>query len=214
MTIPEIRTLTWTEIELAPERAGVYAWYSRLRISKADIQNVVSQVSNAKDEQEARVAIEQALDRFVFNPYRESPYRVLLRGQLKPKFSGDVQHEPSRSDSLVTRLAKNPQRLNTVAELLSTAAPAFTSPLYIGMATNLRNRLRTHKNKITEFRDQRTEADGDSSPEAGFARQVVARGFDPTNLFVHVAEIDVDTGEHNDIENILNRINYPIFGRN
>jgi hypothetical protein len=49
---------------------------------------------------------------------------------------------------------------------------------------------------------------------AGFANQVIARNFDPTNLFVHVAEVNVDTGEHNDLENILNRINYPIFGRN
>jgi hypothetical protein len=210
----QFRVLGWTEIELAPPRTGVYAWYSRMRISKADVNDTISRVKAAVDSQTAHNLIENALDRFIFNPYRESPYRVLLRGQLKPKFIGDVEHEPSRSDSLVTRLARNPERLHVIAALLGDAAPAFTSPLYIGMAVNLRARLRTHKSKITEFREQRTNTEADSTPEAGFARQVVDRGFDPTNLFVHIAEVDVEAGEHNDIENILNRINYPIFGRN
>lgn len=214
MTMNSTRTLNWTEIETAPERAGVYAWYARLKISKADISDTINRVTASKDEQSARLIIEDALDRFVFNPYRESPYKVLLRGQLKPKFVGNVEHEPSRSDSLVARLIKNPARLRIISELLGEAAPAFTSPLYIGMAANLRARLKTHKYKITEFREQHSSVDDDGTPEAGFARQVVSRGFDPTNLFVHVAEMDVDTGEHNDIENILNRINYPIFGRN
>ncbi len=210
----KLRVLGWTEIELAPARTGVYAWYSRIQISKADINDIVSKVKSAADPQTARTLIENALDRFVFNPYRESPYRVLLRGQLKPKFIGDVEHEPSRSDSLVTRLTQNPERLHVIAALLGDAAPSFTSPLYIGMAANLRTRLKTHKNKITEFRELRANTEADSTPEAGFARQVVDRNFDPTNLFVHIAEVDVETGEHNDIENILNRINYPIFGRN
>lgn len=210
----QFRVLSWTEIELAPSRAGVYAWYSRMRISKADINEIISKVKSAPDQQTARTIIENALDRFVFNPYRESPYRVLLRGQLKPRFVGDVEHEPSRSDSLVTRLAQNPERLHAIAALLGEAAPAFTSPLYIGMAGNLSTRLKTHKSKIIEFREQRNTTEADGTPEAGFARQVVDRGFDPTNLFVHIAEVDVEAGEQNDIENILNRINYPIFGRN
>jgi hypothetical protein len=212
----DVSALTWTEIELAPETAGVYAWYSRLLISRADIDEIIRRILAAKtvDEQRARAAVEDALDRFVFNPYRESPYRVQLRGPLKPRFAGEVAHEPSKSDSLVSRLVKTPERFRTVAEVLGAAAPAFTAPLYIGMATNLRNRLRAHKNKIADLRDLRHAHDNDDSAEAGFAKQVVARGFDPTNLFVHVTEVSVDTGEHNDIENILNRINYPIFGRN
>lgn len=211
-----IRTLSWTEIEQAPEAAGVYAWYSKLQISKADVADFVTKVTNAKarDEQEARLLVEAALDRFIFNPYRESPYQVILSGQLKPRFNGEIKHEPSRSDSLVARLVKSPERFIAVAQVLSVVAPAFTAPLYIGMAANLRIRLRNHKRKIIEYRNQHRSPDLDESVEAGFARQVAARGFDPTNLFVHVTEVNVDTGEQNDIENILNRINYPIFGRN
>lgn len=213
---PAVRVLTWSEIELAPETPGVYAWYSRLVISKADIDGIVKRVQTARQDSDAkaRAEVEDALDRFIFSPYRETPYKVALRGQLKPKFSGEVLHEPSKSDSLIERLASNPERFRTIAEVLKSAAPWFTAPLYIGMAINLRSRLKQHRNKIVELRDLQGLASIEDAAEAGFANQVVARNFDPSNLFVQIAEVDVDTGEHNDLENILNRINYPIFGRN
>lgn len=216
MNVPVGRALTWSEIDLAPETPGVYAWYSRLVISKADIEAIVKRVNEAKliGEAKAREEVEDALDRFIFSPYRETPYQVALRGQLKPKFSGEVAHEPGRSESLVGRLAANPERFRAISDILKTAAPWFTAPLYIGMAINLRSRLKQHRNKIVELRDLQGHGSIDDATEAGFANQVVARNFDPTNLFVHIAEVNVDTGEHNDLENILNRINYPIFGRN
>jgi len=216
MKVPVGRALTWSEIDLAPETPGVYAWYSRLVISKADIDSIFKRVTEAKriGDARARAEVEDALDRFIFSPYRETPYQVALRGQLKPKYSGEVSHEPSKSESLVGRLAANPERFRAISEILKTAAPWFTAPLYIGMAINLRSRLKQHRNKIVELRDLQGHGSFDEVTEAGFANQVVARNFDPTNLFVHIAEVNVDTGEHNDLENILNRINYPIFGRN
>lgn len=216
MKVPVGRALTWSEIDLAPETPGVYAWYSRLVISKADIDAVVKRVNEAKlsSDAKAREEVERALDRFIFSPYRETPYQVALRGQLKPKFTGEVTHEPSRSESLIGRLAAEPERFRAISDILKTAAPWFTAPLYIGMAINLRSRLKQHRNKIIELRDLQGHWSADDVTEAGFANQVVARNFDPTNLFVHIAEVNVETGEHNDLENILNRINYPIFGRN
>lgn len=216
MNVAETQALSWSEIDLAPENPGVYAWYSRLVISKADLDDIVGRVATAKlqSEQFAYEEVRRALDKFIFGPYRESPYRVSLRGQLKPRFSGEVEHEPPKADTLVSRLVQDPERINVVADVLRRAAPWFTAPLYIGMAANLRTRLRQHKSKIIELRDARTDLGTPDTTEAGFANQVVARNFDPTNLFVHVAEMHVENTEYNDIENILNRINYPIFGRN
>ncbi len=216
MKVETGQALGWSEIELAPETSGVYAWYARLVIGKADVDLVIKRVEEAKMKSEAiaRSEVEAALDRFVFSPYRESPYKVSLRGQLKPKFAGEVFHEAARSDSLVTRLVTSPERFRAVADILKNAAPWFTAPLYIGMATNLRSRLKQHKAKIVELRDTWNGAASDEPMDAGFANQVVARGFDPTHLFVHFAEVSLVSGEQNDIENILNRINYPIFGRN
>ncbi len=216
MKLADGHALAWPEIDLAPETPGVYAWYSRLIVSRADIEAVIRRIEDAKhkDVSSARAEVEAALERFIFSPYQESPYKVSLRGQLKPKYSGEVFHEPASSDSLVERLIETPERFRVIAEILKSAAPWFTAPLYIGMASNLRKRLLQHKTKIVELRDSWSGSIVEVPPEAGFANQVVARGFDPTNLFVHVAQIHDATGEHNDIENILNRINYPIFGRN
>ena len=216
MKIETSQALAWSEIDLAPKTSGIYAWYSHLAISNADIEDVIKRITEAKQfgDAAARTEVEDALDRFIFNPYRETSYQVSLRGQLKPKYSGEVAHEPSKSDSLVARLAGHPERFRAISDVLKTAAPWFTAPLYIGMAVNLHSRLRQHKNKIVELRELGSGGSKDESIEAGFANQVVARNFDPTSLFVHIAEVSVDTGEHNDLENILNRINYPIFGRN
>lgn len=218
MIVETTIALDWSEIELAPEKPGVYAWYSKMVISKADIEDVITRTNNAKmhSDQKARDEISQALERFIFGPFRESPYRVQLRGQLKPSYSGEIEYEPSKSDSLISRLVQNPERFRVIASVLKTAAPSFTAPLYIGMSDNLRSRLKRHKSLIVELRDTQTvSASSAQEPlDAGFAKQVVARKFDPTNLFVHIAEVDVESGEESDIENILNRINYPIFGRN
>lgn len=216
MKIPIERALKWSEIDMAPETPGIYAWYASLVISKADVDEIIKNIIAAKklSDANARSVVEAALDRFIFTPYLETPYQVSLRGQLKPKFSGEVYHEPSKADSLVNRLVTQPERFGAISEILKIAAPWFTAPLYIGMAVNLRSRLRQHKNKIIELRDLQSYGETDDISEAGFANQIVARKFDPTNLFVHFSEVRVDTSEHNDLENILNRINYPIFGRN
>lgn len=216
MSMEPYKVLRWSEIDTAPETSGVYAWYSRLAISKADVAAIIKNVKEAqhKGEREARQIVEEALDRFVFGPFRESPYQVTLRGPLKPKYSGPVEHEPAKSESLVGRLASDPERLRPIADILKGAAPWFTAPLYIGMAIDLRQRLRQHRDKISQLREHDGNLNADDSYEAGFARQVVARNFDPTNLFVFYTEIEVESSEHNDIENLLNRINFPIFGRN
>jgi hypothetical protein len=211
------KAYSWMEIEHVPETTGVYAWYSRLQISRADVDSVIADVSaelGRGDELRAKAVVEHALDRFVFGPYRDTPYRVELRGALKPRYGGEVNHEPTRSDSLVDRLTKQPDRFRMIAVILAGVAPGFTAPLYIGMAVNLRSRLRKHKRRIIELRDNGWSPSTEDLSDAGFANQVAARGFEPTNLFVMIAEVPAETSEHNDIENILNRINFPIFGRN
>lgn len=211
------KRLSYTEISVAPETSGVYAWYSSLKIGAQDLKdferNVVDKRSNRS---EAAGYIEEALNNLVFKKYREDDYQIILQGALKPKYEGEAKHMPRASSSLVDRLIEEPARINIIAEAISTAAPYFTAPLYIGMARNLRERLTRHKQLIESLYDSIRSRDGldIKDGDAGFARQVVARGFDPMSLFVHVQEIDVKTNEQVDVESILNRINFPIFGRN
>ena len=53
-----------------------------------------------------------------------------------------------------------------------------------------------------------------SKNDRNFAERVNSRGFILNDLFVCVSEIDSDNGLHNTIENIINRVNHPILGRN
>ena len=48
MKVPVGRALTWSEIDLAPETPGVYAWYSRLVISRADIDAVIKRIAEGR----------------------------------------------------------------------------------------------------------------------------------------------------------------------
>src|SRR5690348_11109404 len=113
-------TLSWSEIDLAPETPGVYAWYVQFSIGRADIEGAIKRTVQASEasEQAAWQEVEATLERFVFEPFRESPYHVSLQGQLKPTFKGEVFHEPSKSDSLISRLVRNPERFRTIADVL------------------------------------------------------------------------------------------------
>ena len=207
----------WRDLATALEEPGVYAWYSNLFVSTADVdqfeQTVIEMRTKGGNVLEY---IQERLDQLIFRRYREDNYQVQLTGALKPRFSGEALHQPTLSPGLLERLAEDPTRFRQIAEALSGAAPAFTAPLYIGMAKSLRERLMKHKTLIERLLDSRSNRgvseidDGD----AGFARQIVARRFDPTNLFVHVRVVNVKSNEQVDVENILNRINFPIFGRN
>jgi hypothetical protein len=209
--------LTYQDIAIAPTGTGVYAWYSSIFIGKRDLETFVNEVNARRVQPEQAVRyVGEELDALIFKRYQEDDYNVTIKGSLKPKYEGTAKHMPSAPKTLVSRLIDQPDRLALIAEALGNAAPYFTAPLYIGMAQNLRERLMRHKSMIDSQLDQtrsRVSTDlGDG--DAGFAKQVVARGFDPMSLFVYVQELDVKNNEHVDLENILNRINFPIFGRN
>lgn len=207
----------WRELSTAPEASGVYAWYAKLLIGSADLADFTDNVNRLSLRgEDPRAYVTEALERLIFRRYHEDNYQVTVSGPLKPRYVGEAAHQTSLSQSLVERLCADPTRLAIIAETLSVAAPAFTAPLYIGMATSLRERLMKHKTLIEKLRDAKSRRSTEEmiDGDAGFARQVVARQFDPTNLFVHVRLVNSLSNEHVDIENVLNRINFPIFGRN
>jgi hypothetical protein len=209
-------TFTWAKLNEAPEVPGVYAWYVRLFLGEADLRSFESAVIDERGRASGRaeLIVSSMLERHFFHPFQEMAYKVRLDGALKPKYRGELEHEPYSSESLVKRLIDDPSRLRQIANVLNMAAPFFTAPLYIGMATNLRTRLLKHKGLINAFADNPGSVGSDEGA-AGFARQVVARGFNPTQLFVACIPIEgIENEEQVDLENILNRINFPIFGRN
>ncbi len=216
--------LQFHQLDQAPEAPGIYAWYHQLVLSDADIEVCLRDIDSATSASDKEAVARRFLEKFVFSYYSETPYLVQIAGALKPTFSGPVPYVSEVSASLVTRIANSPMRLRTLKEALTTMVPVFSSPLYIGMAQNLRSRLRAHKRWIERLGEARLlaeeepsleEPDEDSKVSHSFALEAVRiRGFSTYNLRVFIQDIAIDPDIRVDVENILNRINYPLCGRN
>jgi hypothetical protein len=211
----EIQKYLWAELANVPEMPGVYAWYYSPEITDFDLEKTIEKVRSATNCAEAESVIRTMLDNRLFHHFREEAYTAVVSGQLKPSYTGALEHDTTVSNSLVSRLATDPDRLRSIRDVLALSAPMFASPLYIGMATVLRARLARHKDLIERFRST-VPRDGQATQnsDAGFAWQVAKRKIPPERLFVYTCSIPGADGTAVDIENILNRICYPILGRN
>ncbi len=140
-------------------------------------------------------------------------------------YEGEAQNTFRVSEGLVKRIVEDPSRLSKLKSLLLQCIPNFASPIYIGVAKVLRVRLLRHKSLIEAFANSAAlepldaQLDQDDSDEAvrdsSFARQVSAiRKFNSANLVVSTLPIEVDEDLRYDLENVLNRINFPLCGRN
>lgn len=213
------------ELNQVPQGAGVYAWYYRLQLATRDIEILVENL-NALSTAEQRIErIREFLGQRLFRAFREAPYSVSLEGQMKPAYKGEVFNQSAISESLLLRLAEDPNRLIKLRSLLFDSVPQFASPIYIGVAKSLINRLNRHKSLIekycnaaaTEILDTSDIAEGDEEAERDhtFAHEVAAvRKFNPSNLIVCTMLVEVDEHVRYDLENVLNRINFPLCGRN
>jgi hypothetical protein len=204
----------WADLGNAPEAPGVYAWYYSPEITDFDLERTIEAVRSAHDRAEAERVIRAMLDGRLFHYFREEPYSATIAGPLKPAYTGSLDHDVAASASLVSRLASEPERLRTIRNVLALSAPMFTSPLYIGMATVLKSRLARHKELIERFRSVVPRDGVSRNSDAGFAWQVAKRRIPPERLLVFTCSTTSDDGTAVDVENILNRICYPILGRN
>ena len=209
------RFYSWSELALIPKKPGVYAWYYIVDVPQYDVDKTVTDVERAYesgDQGEAENLVAAFLSKFVFDPFAETPYVATVRGPLKPKYGGELRHEPEPSGDLVSRIAAQPERLRSLHQVLRASVPNFASPIYIGMASNLNDRIGTHKRLIGQYREGKGGSGNDR--DHSFARRVVQRDLKLHGLRVCAEVIESAGDEHLDAENVLNRINYPILGRN
>lgn len=216
----------WTEISRVPSKPGVYAWYYNPEITDFDLEQTIKRIDELTQENNissARETVKNFLEKFLFDYFTEDPYQVSLRGALKPKYEGQINHIPSLSQSLVDRIVFSPDKLKTIKAVIEKSAPFFSSPIYIGMAEDLNKRLHLHKKLIEKYRSEILKAfsfnkvsgnDNKEIRDQSFAWQVCKRNISPAKLFVVIKIIDETEHGYLDIENILNRIHYPLFGRN
>lgn len=211
------------ELNEAPTSSGIYAWYYQIKLTDKDIASCIAEAKQAESEAERCQTVRDFLEQRLFQYYREAPYDVKISGQMKAAYEGSVNHVLPISIDLVKRISENPDRINSLKKLLYEAVPFFASPIYIGVAKNLRKRLQKHRTLIDKYSpdgmfDVYTPQDTDSEDDRAdhsFALEVSRqRNFNPNYLVVFTMDFDAEENLHVDLENILNRINYPLCGRN
>lgn len=212
--------LNWSQIAKAPNKAGVYAWYFRPELTKYDLKSLYIHLSSSEDELFKKKLIKDFLMERLFKYFKQTSYKVDLSGQLKAKYHGEITHEQEISDSLISRIYDKPNRLEAIIKILEESSPLFASPLYVGMSGNIQERLIQHTNIIKKIKDSYRNAriyssdDDLSIEEKNFAQRVVEKEI-PTNRLFVAFQITSDVEDvHVDIENIINRLYYPILGRN
>jgi hypothetical protein len=216
----------FSEVAGAPNTPGVYSWYYRIELTDKDIAKCVEDVE-LESSQEARDELVRAfLETNLFRYYKEVPYFIALSGQLKPRYEGFIAQRADVSQSLIRRLSEAPNNLYELKKTLRLAIPLFASPIYIGVATRLRERLMQHVRLIDQLQHLRASAVDDIHPlpkgasededrDHKFAYEVsMVRGFRPSSLIVNTMELPVNDSIRYELENVLNRINYPLCGRN
>lgn len=209
---------SWHEIGDVPAAPGVYAWYYTPEITAFDLDQITAQILTLREGAgpgAAKQAVRAFLDEAVFSYFREQPYSAHLRGPLKPRYEGQIEHRPTLSESLLDRIVEAPERLATIRSVLEASAPDFASPIYIGMSERLRTRLGNHKALIEKYGELPDPGPSEEDQrDHSFAKEIRARGIPPSRLFVVASVIAGPPGTYVDIENILNRIHYPLLGRN
>ncbi|MDG5771667.1 GIY-YIG nuclease family protein [Mycolicibacterium fortuitum] len=204
----------WEAIASISENPGVYAWYYQPRFTQFD-RSALEQLL-AKENSPG--GVEKFLARHLFRYFEEVPYEVTLHGPLKPTYSGSVVQTRSITPELCQRLADDGQRREVLWNSLELMVPLFAAPLYIGMAKNLRTRLRGHKRLIEgglENLSKNSRNGENSRRDASFAAEVIQRRMAVERLSVYTLELPPESSSSaNDIENLMNRITFPILGRN
>ncbi len=201
------------EVDQSPDRPGIYAWYHEVRITSAEVDRFVERVQSLSPD-DRREHVESYLRQRVFEPYKESPYAVDLKGALKPAYGGKIAHQPHISEATIDALVESPQGIREIRDLLHRMVPVFSSPIYIGVATrSLRIRLLQHQKMLAEYRESPVSNPPTDESHSFAYDAVCERGLSPHDLIVYTLETPVSKKMQLVAEYIFNRLNYPLCGR-
>jgi hypothetical protein len=204
MTSPAPERFSWQDLALVPAVPGLYAWYLEVGLRPADLHDFPTS-------REHLTRLAQRL--------RLPQLRVDAKSHLALRFSGALDHDHlSSGDSGFTALIEttlaDETRRRVFADILARATPALTSPLYIGVATNLNTRIQTHSQMIERLSD----FDPKDDPAYSFAREVVHRQIPQRKLVVYILplegdDVPLEREVAEAAESLLNRMFFPILGR-
>jgi hypothetical protein len=213
----QMNLIEWSHINVhsIPSKSGVYAWYYRQKIGDKDVNVLIEKLNIVSDANEKKVIVEDFIVNFVFKFFKEDPYKIEISGPLKPSYKGEIDNIMPISSSMIDKIVAKPELIKSIQKTLNELSHEFFSPLYIGMSSNLSERITKHKSLIEYYTAHGVFGDHEGDlGDKNFASRVALRNFIPSQLMVVVKLVPIEDDLHNVVENILNRINYPILGRN
>lgn len=141
--------LSALQLDRAPSSPGIYAWYANVALSESDwkprmregvdtaetfLINAINDYARAHQHGSIRLR-------------GQGGYHLTWKGELKQENVSDSQEQTSTTnlESHLSEISRNPEDRKLLSALLKSAPPVFASPLYIGVATNLKQRLAEHR---------------------------------------------------------------------
>lgn len=227
------------EVEQAPAGPGIYAWYANMLIGELDWK---MDIAGGADQAVGRFlsSLQQFADIYEplsINVRGSSAYGAAWDGELVPEYAprrlSAVVHDQAEADGdtngekgglgSLRRVAFSETDRGLLAEVLASAVPYFASPLYIGMATNLRERLLQHRKDFTTMKDllasHPEETERARAKASRFGHRAAARGIAMERLEVRTVSVEMPEGHTGDspvpaaAEWLLHRFFMPPLGR-
>jgi hypothetical protein len=147
--LPQPQRLSALDLDLAPSVPGIYAWYAHVALSENDwtprIRDGVDRA--AGDLRKAVVDYARIHRPGPVDLKGDGSYGLKWRGSLQRESiaDADVDEGPSRVEERLKELSADANSRRVLLQLLEAATPIFASPLYVGVAINLRVRLAEHR---------------------------------------------------------------------
>lgn len=136
------------DVDLAPQLPGIYAWYAQVALSDRDWMPRIEGDIDLAARDLGQAIVDYAL---IHHP---EPLDLRADGSYNLNWAGTLQRDSisdpasgnstSRLEVQLRSLSSDPDSRRLLTSLLRAAIPVFASPLYIGVATNLRSRLVEH----------------------------------------------------------------------
>jgi hypothetical protein len=221
------------DVHEAPENNGIYVWYARLNIGKAVYDDACAGGTD-KASEETNKAVMQHVYKHAHQPLKISAsanFSVSWAGNIESYYNNLVNSNSATVideqyyQKSVEKAVANHQTRSVFLDLIKKSFPIFSSPLYIGIATDqtLRERLLSHKNIFMSCWE-RTVEDLEypqrlKNPK-NFGERAIKIGLRPSDLFFYTMHIIDETISNQEKKNIiesaewvLNRCASPILGK-
>lgn len=219
-----------SEVGTAPNRPGIYVWYARPDIAKADwhsefaggpekaSQNLQTLIRKHSMKHGSQGMVIEATAQF------SNRWRGTLAEVTEARFGEFSSMQPIQPQARLSKLCDEDATRGALVALLQACFPIFTGPLYIGLAINqpLRKRLLRHSQAFHTLWNSKATLD-DTGDQTTFAARAYKAGFSPGELFCYAIPIDtMSTGLKDPqqvqelietIEWLLNRWSLPSLGK-